>query len=209
MSLAGLEVVEASSAVEAVRLVDEGPVAGAVCGWPLRGPRGGLVLLRFLRNHDERVLIVVRVAAIELSSVRRITQAGADLCFPSSYDLDALAVQMDIGARRRQAVPRKRFNVGQLKIDLPGHQAWKGENKLSLTSTEFRLLNSLMQHAGEVVTKSVLLEECWRRREDVALGGGHLVEVHIASLRKKLHASGSPMLQTVHGQGFVLRSSSE
>ena len=201
----GFEVSEAASGLEAVRRVNEHHLAGVLCAWPIGRPWGGHDLLRVLRDHDERLLLVVIGVAGDVSSVRPVLQAGADLCFPSAYDLALLATQVEMGIRRLRAVPISKLHAGDLTVDIGGHRAWRGEVELSLTPNEFRLLVALMRRAGEVVSRAVLYEECWRRQDDLRLGGGHLVEVHIANLRRKLHACGSPVLHTVRSLGFVLR----
>ena len=91
-----------------------------------------------------------------------------------------------------RAIPMSKLHAGDLTVDISGHRAWRGEVELSLTPTEFRLLVSLMRRAGEVVSKAVLFEECWRRQDDGRFGGSHLVEVHLANLRRKLHAVARP-----------------
>jgi len=201
----GFEVLEAASGLDAMRRVNEHHLAGVLCAWPIGRPSGGHDLLRVLRDHDERLLLVVVGVAAEASSVRAVLQAGVDLCFPSAYDLASLATQVEMGIRRLRALPMSKLHAGDLTVDINGHRAWRGEVELSLTPTEFRLLVSLVRRAGEVVSKEVLYKECWRRQDDLRFGGGHLVEVHIAALRRKLHACGSPILHTVHSLGFVLR----
>jgi two-component system, OmpR family, response regulator len=175
----------------------------------------GVDLVRLLRSYDERTLIVVIGLTIVATNVREVLQAGADLCLPAAYNVDALAVHMEFGIRRRRtaALPkkvplRKKVEVGDLTLDIPAHQVWRGEVEIPLTRIEFRLLTSLVEHAGNVVSKAVLFEECWRRHDDPRGEDDHLVEVHVAQLRKKLHASGVPILRTIYGVGYVLRPSS-
>jgi two-component system OmpR family response regulator len=198
------EVVEAASGLETIRLVNERATVAVVCVWPLRGRQVGLDLLRFLRSNDERLLIAVVGVRVETWGVREVLRAGADLYFPNPFDLDLVAAHMEMGIRRR-SVPESKLRAGDLMVDVSGHQAWRGEVELSLTPSEFRLLVSLVQHVGEVVSKGVLLRECWRRHDDPGGGGGHLVEVHTTALRHKLHACGLPILHTVYGVGYVIR----
>jgi DNA-binding response OmpR family regulator len=207
MRSGGFDIVEAASGLETVRLMNERIPDAIVCLWPRRGPHGELDLLRFLRDHDDHLLIVVVGVATEASRLREVLEAGADLCFPNSYDLDSLVTTVEMAIRRRRRVTIAKIHAGDLTVDITGHQSWRGEVELSLTPIEFRLLVSLMEHAGGVVSKATLLEECWRRYDDARLGGGHLVEVHLAALRHKLHSCGPPILYTVRAQGFILRPS--
>jgi two-component system OmpR family response regulator len=203
------DVVEAPSNNAAVHLVKERRPFGVVCTWPAQGIQNGLGLLHFLRHFDERMLIVVIGVTVTASRVREHLQAGADLCLPASYDLDALAVHMEVGTLRRQAASAPRLHIGDLMIDIRGHRVWRGDSVLSLTPIEFRLLVILSERVGEVVPKTVLFEECWRRHDDPRGGAGHLVEVHINALRRKLHASGPPLLHTAFALGYVLRPPDE
>jgi DNA-binding response OmpR family regulator len=215
MRVCDFDVVEAVSNARATRLIDERTPSGVICAWPLKGVNGGVELVKHLRSHDERILIVVIGLTVVASNVRETLQAGADLCLPASFNLDSLAVHMDVGIRRRltallpKKVPiRNQIHVGDLTLDIPAHQVRRGEVEVPLTRTGFRLLITLVRHAGNVVSKAVLFEECWRRHDDPRGEDDHLVEVHVAKLRKKLHAAGPPILQTVYGVGYSLRPQS-
>jgi DNA-binding response OmpR family regulator len=215
MSVVDFDVFEAGSNAKTARIIDEGIPAGVICAWPAKGVHAGTDLLRLLRGYDERILIVVLGLALVTANVREALQAGADLCLPASYNAGSLAVHMQIGIRRRQtvAVPKrvslpKKIHVGDLIVDLPAHQVWRGETEIPLTPIEFRLLSALVEHSGNVMSKARLFEECWRRHDDPrGEEDDHLVEVHVAQLRKKLHRCGKPILRTVYGVGYVLRPS--
>jgi len=202
------EVVEVASAPEAIELVGQHAFVAIVCVWPLDEAQGGLDLLRFLRENQKNALIAVVADRAEQWGVREVLRAGADHYFKvSSSDLDMVAAHMEIGARGR-SIAETKFSAGDLRVDVTRHQAWRGERELSLTPIQFRLLVSLLEHVGDVVSKEVLFHECWRRHDDPRDVGAHLVEVHLSELRKKLHANGEPILHTIHGIGYVLRPNS-
>jgi DNA-binding response OmpR family regulator len=199
------EVVEAASALEAIELVGQRAFLAAVCVWPLAEEQGGLDLLRFLRKNQKNALIAVVADRVEQWSVREVLRAGADHYFKvSSSDLDMVAAHIEIGIKGR-SVAETKFSAGDLRVDVSRHQAWRGERELSLTPIQFRLLVALLEHVGDTVSKELLFYECWRRHDDPRDDGAHVVEVHISALRKKLHASGEPILHTIHGVGYVLR----
>jgi DNA-binding response OmpR family regulator len=184
--------------------------------WPAKGVHDGTDLLKRLRSYDERILIVVLGLALAMANVREALQAGADLCLPASYNAASLAIHMQIGIRRRRTASvskkmplAKKIHVGDLTLDLPAHQVWRGETEIPLTRIEFRLLSVLVEHSGDVMSKARLFEECWRRHDDPRgeEDNHHLVEVHVAQLRKKLHKCGEPILRTIYGVGYVLRPS--
>jgi DNA-binding response OmpR family regulator len=205
MRARGFTVIETSASLMAARLRNEEGIACIVFLWPIRGPHDGLDLLNQLRDDDPRVVLVVVGIDIESQSVHAVLRSGADLCCRDASDPELLAVHIASWAARRRSLPLSKLRVGDLTVDLSGHRVWRGEVEISLTPIEFRLMVSLIRHAGEVVSKAQLLEECWRRHDDVSFGGGHLVEVHLAALRRKLHGTGPPILHTVRAHGFVLR----
>lgn len=201
----GMDAVGTGSGREAIRLSASYAPAALVVIWPVSGSRGGLELLASLRSQDWRIFVAVMGIGDDPNDVREVLEAGADLCWPRACGFEFLALHIQSALRRRDSASLSMLRTGDITIDMAKRQAWRGEGELLLTPIELRLLSSLMKHAGEVVSKATLLEECWRRYDDVRLGGGHLVEVHVASLRRKLHARGESVLQTVRGQGFVLR----
>jgi two-component system OmpR family response regulator len=203
ISVCQLEVVETSSVVEADRLVARHAFSGLVLTWSARGSEDGLDLVSSLRGQDWRALIVVVAAIPKAATMLAVLRSGADFVLPGSYDVATVGAHVEAGLSRRRS--GSLVQAGDLTIDIAGHQAWRAGVELSLTPIEFRLLVVLAQRIDEVVSKSSLLAECWRRHEDLHLGGSHLVEVHIAALRRKLHASGDPILHTVRSFGFVLR----
>jgi two-component system, OmpR family, response regulator len=205
---AGIDVLEVESEKDALRLTGEWRPTGVVYTWPPQEVQRGLDLLRFLRRYDDDILIVLVGAHMNVPSLREVLAAGADLYFPDSYEEALLVVQVELELQRRLTVSKSKIRCGDLVVDIPGHRVWRGESEVLLTSVEFRLLVLLIEHCGEVVSKALLLKEVWRRHDDARLGGGHLVEVHVGSLRKKLNTLGSPILHTVRGQGFILRMQS-
>jgi DNA-binding response OmpR family regulator len=198
------DVVEAASTLETVGLVSHGAFGGVVFVWPLDEAQGGLDLLRFLRKNEKNVLIAVVADRVEQWGMREVLRAGADLYFTNSSDLDAVVAHMEVGIGRR-SVAETKFRAGDLLLDVGRHQVWRGDREISLTRIQFRLLVSLLEHVGDVVSKEMLFDECWRRHDDPRDDGDHLVEVHLSELRKKLHASGAPILHTIYGVGYVLR----
>jgi DNA-binding response OmpR family regulator len=206
MRSADFDVVEAEAESDAVRLTRGWEPMGVVYEWPVGQSGSGLDLLRLLRRYEENILIVVLGEFTSSQSLREVFAAGADLCFPTTYEAGLLAVQVEVALQSRSTVPKSKIRCGDLVVDTRGRRVWRDEGEVQLTSMEFRLLVVLMEHSEEVVSKSMLLKEVWRRQDDERLGGGHLVEVHVASLRKKLDAVGPSLIRTVRGQGFLLRS---
>jgi DNA-binding response OmpR family regulator len=208
MWTAGIDVLEVQDEKDAKRLTSEWRPTGVVYSWPSAEARSGFDLFRFLRRYDDGLLIVVVDGPRSATTLREVLVAGADLSFPEVNEEGLLLVQVELALQRRLKDSKSKIRCGDLEIDVRAHRAWREDSELLLTSMEFRLLVILIEHCDEVVSKASLLKEVWRRKDDARLGGGHLVEVHIASLRKKLDAHGPPVIHTVRGQGFTLRAKS-
>ena len=95
------------------------------------------------------------------------------------------------------------LRVADLELDLiTRHVARRGGTELSLLPTEFKLLEFLMRHAGQVLTRAMIFETVWGFHFDP---GTNLIDVHIGRLRKKIDAAGhAPLIHTVRGSGYSL-----
>ena len=126
MRVGDFGVTEATSGAGLLRLLTKQSPVAVVLGWPLRGSHGQSDLLRHLRDQDWRMLIAVLGVAADAIEVRYVLEAGADLCFPSDYDLDALAVHVELGLRWRRSASGRRIHVGDLTMDMDMRQVWRG-----------------------------------------------------------------------------------
>jgi DNA-binding response OmpR family regulator len=163
----------------------------------------GTALLRRLRaaGFGTPVLILTARGAVD----DRIAglNAGADDYMAKPFAFGELLAR--IGALRRRGVQRGMvaLRVGDLELDIRSRQARRGARRIDLTAREFSILEHLMRHAGEVVTRSMLADHVWGERHDSL---SNLIEVFINRLRKKLEADGAPrLLHTVRGAGYTLR----
>ncbi len=125
---------------------------------------------------------------------------GADdyLTKPFSYVvlLARLRALVRRGASPRPAVLR----VGDVRLDPAAHRCWRGETEVGLTSKEFALLEYLMRHPGEVLSKVSLLDHVW---DFATSDSSNVVEVYMGYLRKKLDGSpGTSVIETVRGSGY-------
>ena len=95
------------------------------------------------------------------------------------------------------------YRVGDLELDRLSHRVARGKDELTLQPREFRLLEYLMKHAGQVVTRTMLLENVWDYHFDPQT---NVIDVHISRLRSKIDKGFSrPLLHTVRGAGYVIR----
>ena len=133
-------------------------------------------------------------------------RAGADdyLCKPFSFAelsarIDALGRRADRGGGEPQ---RTRLAVGDLEIDLLARSVTRAGRTIPLGHREFSLLEFLARHAGQVVTRTMMLEKIWNYHFDP---GSNVVDVHIGRLRRKLEDGfATPILHTVRGAGYRL-----
>jgi len=125
--------------------------------------------------------------------------AGFDDVVTPPHDVQEIAARVDAVLARRSR--RSRLGFGDVTIDLDDHEVWRGEHRLSLTATEFRLLVTLLRHPNHVLSKRQLLELVWGFDDYDA----NVVEVQISALRRKLEVWGPRVIHTVRGVGYVAR----
>ncbi|MDH4745285.1 response regulator transcription factor [Sphingomonas sp. CBMAI 2297] len=165
----------------------------------------GLSMLGVLRERG------LRTPAIMLSALGTVDDkvgglaAGADdyLAKPFSFaELRARIAALLRRADRAEADAKAtRIVVGDLEIDLLSRTVARAGRAVPLVAREFHLLEYLARHAGEVVTRTMMLEHVWNCRFDP---GSNVVDVHIGRLRRKLEEGEAPILHTVRGAGYRL-----
>jgi len=166
----------------------------------------GLAMTGALRaaNIATPVLVLSALAAVD-DRVDGL-KAGADdyLCKPFSFaELSARIEALVRRSDRAASEPQKtRLSVGDLEIDLLARHVTRAGRTIALGAREFNLLEFLARHAGQVVTRTMMLEKIWNYHFDP---GSNVVDVHIGRLRRKLEEGfGSPILHTVRGAGYRL-----
>ncbi len=154
----------------------------------------------------------IRTPALVLSALGTVDDridglhAGADdyLCKPFSFAelsarIEALLRRAD---RTLAATVPTRLAVGDLEIDLLARTVSRAGRPIALGAREFNLLEYLARHAGQVVTRTMMLEKIWNYHFDP---GSNVVDVHIGRLRRKIEEGfGTPILHTVRGAGYRL-----
>ncbi|GKS02292.1 winged helix-turn-helix domain-containing protein [Sphingomonas aquatilis] len=166
----------------------------------------GLAMVSAIRaaGLDTPVLILSALGAVD-DRVDGL-KAGADdyLCKPFSFaELSARIEALVRRSDRAGAEPTKtRLSVGDLEIDLLSRAVTRAGRSIPLGAREFNLLEFLARHAGQVVTRTMMLEKIWNYHFDP---GSNVVDVHIGRLRRKLEEGfPTPILHTVRGAGYRL-----
>jgi len=183
------------------------------------GSYDAIVLDRMLPGMDGMALLsALRAAGIEtpviiLSALGSIDDrvggltAGSDDYLVKPFAFAELLARVRLLVRRSAAgaAIETSLTCGDLEMDLLSRKVRRGDQIIDLQPREFRLLEYLMRHADQVVTRTMLLEGVWDYHFDP---GTNVIDVHVSRLRKKLEIDGEPpLLQTVRGAGYRLGSS--
>ncbi len=166
--------------------------------------RDGLKLIEDLRNagNDVPVLILSALGRVD----DRVTglRSGSDDYLSKPFSFSELLARVEVLARRRRPGEVEMvYRVGDLELDRLGHSVTRGGKTIPLQPREFRLLEYLMQHAGKVVTRTMLLENVWDYHFDPQT---NVIDVHISRLRAKVDKGfDSSLLHTVRGAGYMIR----
>ncbi|HXE17204.1 MAG TPA: response regulator transcription factor [Stellaceae bacterium] len=169
----------------------------------LPGGIDGLAIVETLRKTGNKTPILILSALAEVDDRIRGLRAGGDDYLTKPFAFGELAARLDALARRSQGTdPNAALEVADLKMDLLAHRVSRGGTPILLKPREFALLEFMMRHAGQVVTRTMLLEHVWEYHFDPQT---NVVDVHISKLRQKIDAGFSPaLLQTVRGVGYRL-----
>jgi two-component system OmpR family response regulator len=168
----------------------------------LPGP-DGLSIIRALRMAQITTPVLVLTALGEVEKRVEGLEAGADDYLAKPFAFAELRARIRALARRPAAAQEQTvLSLGDLRMDLLTRVATRGARKLDLLPTEWRLLEYLLRHPGQVVTRTMLLEKVWDFSFDPTT---NVVDVHVGRLRRKLDGPGeAPMIRTVRGAGYAL-----
>jgi two-component system, OmpR family, response regulator len=164
----------------------------------------GVALVRRLREQDPRTPILMLSAVA--STIDRVEgmRAGCDDYLPKPYVFAELLARLEaLGRRADRSRRHSVLRVGDLELDTVGRTASRAGRLIHLQRREFLLLEQLVRHAGQVVTRSMLLEATWDYDFEAR---GNIVDMHIHRLRKKVDEGFSyPLIQTVPSAGYTIR----
>jgi two-component system OmpR family response regulator len=168
----------------------------------LPGELDGLGVVEALRKAGNRVPILILSALSEVNERIRGLRSGGDDYLTKPFSFDELLARLDALGRRSWSGRETVLEAGDLRIDLLSRKASRGSRVIPLQPREFKLLEYLMRHAGQVVTRAMLLENVWAYNFDPQT---NVVDVHISKLRQKLEqAPERPLLKTVRNAGYML-----
>ena len=163
----------------------------------------GLTVLRTLRASGNRVPVLILSALGEVDHRVAGLRAGSDDYLVKPFAFSELQARIEALVRRTAPEgPATVFKLGDLELDLMARSVRRGETVIDLQPREFRLLEYLMRHAGQVVTRTMLLEHVWDYHFDPQT---NVIDVHVSRLRGKIDKGFElPLLHTVRGAGYKL-----
>lgn len=177
------------------------PAALLIADRMLKGT-DSLSMIETLRNEGIRMPVLVVSALASVDERIQGLKAGGDDYLIKPFAMDELAARVEALLRRSNDSRATILQVGVLRLDLLERTATRGERVLDLLPTEFKLLEYFMRCPGQVITRTMLLEDVWHYR---FLPQTNLVDVHIGKLRRKVDLAGDPpLIRSVRRSGFML-----
>lgn len=169
----------------------------------LPGGIDGLAIVEALRQQGNRVPILVLSALDGVDDRILGLKRGGDDYLVKPFAFGELLARLDALMRRSQAhAAETTLALGDLSVDLLAHKVSRAGTPIALQPREFKLLEYLLRHANQVVTRTMLLENVWDYHFDPQT---NVIDVHISKLRQKIDAPfGAPLLKTVRNAGYML-----
>ncbi len=163
----------------------------------------GTALLRRLRAAKMSIPVLILTARGSVEDRVVGLNAGADDYLAKPFAFAELVARLHAILRRGRQQQPTVLQVGDLSLDVLRRDVQRGHRRIELTAREFSVLEYLMRHAGEVVTRTMLAEQVWGDHYDSL---STLIEVFINRLRRKIESEAAPrLLHTVRGAGYVIR----
>jgi two-component system, OmpR family, response regulator len=165
----------------------------------------GLAVIGALRGKGIETPALILSALGQIDDRVKGLRAGGDDYLPKPYSFSELLARSEVLARPRSSPEETVYRVGDLELDRLSRHVMRGGHEILLQPQEFRLLEYLMKHAGQVVTRTMLLENVWDYHFDPQT---NVIEVHISRLRSKIDKGfKQALLHTARGAGYVIRDS--
>ncbi len=165
----------------------------------------GLQIIAALREKEDRTPVLILSALGTVDDRVAGLRAGGDDYLTKPFAFSELLARIE-ALRRRASISAEtvtRLKVGDLEVDLLARRAHRGGRAIDLTTKEFQLLEYLMRRPGQVVTRTMLLENVWNLHFDPQT---NIIDVHMSRLRNAIDKGyPKPLIHTVRGAGYVLK----
>ncbi len=165
--------------------------------------RDGLSVIGALRDKSMETPVLILSALGQVDDRVKGLRSGGDDYLAKPYAFTELLARVEALARRRGSRGEDVYRVADLQLNRLSREVSRAGQEVQLQPREFRLLEYLMQHAGQVVTRTMLLENVWDYHFDPQT---NVIDVHISRLRSKIDKGfAQPLLHTVRGAGYMIR----
>jgi two-component system response regulator PhoP len=198
---AGYAVDASTDGIEGLYLGEEFPIDLAIIDLGLP-EMPGLEVIRELRSRGRDFPILVLTARSEWQDKVAGLEAGADDYLTKPFHVEELMARVNALMRRSGGHARPRIQMGPVTVDLSSQRVYLNGEEIELTTFEYKVLNYLVMHPGEVVTKTALSEHIY---EEDADRDSNVIEVFIGRLRRKIDPDGTlNPIETLRGRGYRL-----
>ena len=205
LRIANFIVAAADDGEEALRLASNGgfDIIVVDLGLPVKN---GLMVCGELRASQVHTPVVMLSARDQVADRLDAFAAGADDYLTKPFEVLELIARIRAIVRRTLASPgslaTQVYKFGDLRVNTWNAAVWRGDERLRLSMMEYALLQFLIRHPGEVISRQRILEEVWSSDTEVGL---RAVDMHVLWLRKKIgdDPSGPRWIRTVHGKGYA------
>ena len=166
--------------------------------------RDGLSVISALRARGINTPVLILSALGQVDDRVTGLRAGGDDYLPKPYAFSELLARVEVLGRRKGAPDQDvLYKVGDLELDRLSHEVRRAGREIMLQPREYRLLEYLMKNAGQVVTRTMLLENVWDYHFDPQT---NVIDVHVSRLRSKIEKDfDKPLLKTIRGSGYMIK----
>jgi len=166
--------------------------------------KDGLTVCRELRSKSFRSPILMLTALDSIEAVVSGLNSGADDYLAKPFDFDVLLARVRALLRRHRQLHDDVLRVGNLSLNTVDHSATRGDHVIKLTAKEYALLELLMLHQGQILSRAQIAEHVWDENFDPF---SNTIDVYIKRLRRKIdHGSDQPLIHTRRSEGYMLAS---
>ena len=196
LAAGGHQVVTATNGVDGTLFAMDDGIDVVLLDLGLPDLDGHGVLSR-IRSRRPELPVLMLTARDDLDNKVRALDAGADDYLTKPFAFDELLARIRALTRRSDQASASQLEIGDVRLDLLGHRAWRGDRLIELSNREFALLEYLLRHPGQVLSRTQILFGVWEYDADPS---SNVVDVYVRYLRRKL---GEPSpISTVRGAGY-------
>ncbi len=163
----------------------------------------GLTLIKTLRASDNMTPILILSALADVDDKVKGLRSGGDDYLTKPFAFSELLARVEVLGRRsaQNNTQITKLDAADLEVNLLTRKVTRAGQIIGLQAREFRLLEYLLQHKGQIVTRTMLLEAVWDYHFDPQT---NVIDVHISRLRKKINDKKAELIKTVRGAGYII-----